>query len=85
MRIMDFLNRDAISVDLKAKNKKEAIEELVDLLIKAKKVEEENKDKIMKFFIICVTLKFCISIFYRMGNDSDSRNQLETVINIYSL
>ena len=48
MRIMDFLNRDAISVDLKAKNKKEAIEELVDLLIKAKKVEEENKDKIMK-------------------------------------
>ena len=42
MRIMDFLNRDAISVDLKAKNKKEAIEELVDLLIKAKKVEEEK-------------------------------------------
>jgi len=49
------------------------------------KLIDSNKDKIMKFFIICVTLKFCISIFYRMGNDSDSRNQLETVINIYSL
>ena len=48
MRIMDFLSREAISVDLKAKNKKEVIEELVDLLIKAKKVEEANKDKIMK-------------------------------------
>lgn len=48
MRIMDFLSRDAISVDLKAKNKKEAIEELVQLLVKAKKVEEANKEKIVK-------------------------------------
>lgn len=48
MRIMDFLSRDAISVDLKAKNKKEVIEELIELLIKAKKVEETSKDKILK-------------------------------------
>jgi len=46
---------------------------------------DNNKDKIMKFFIICTTLKFCISIFYRMGVESDSHNQLETVINLYSL
>jgi len=48
-------------------------------------VIEANKDKVMKFLIICATLKFCISIFYRMGNDVDSRNQFETIINLYSL
>lgn len=48
MRIMDFLSRDAISVELKAKTKKEVIEELVDLLIKAKKLEEINKNKVLK-------------------------------------
>ena len=46
---------------------------------------EKNKDKIMKFFIICATLKFCFSLFYRMSIVAQSRNQLETIINIYSL
>ncbi len=46
---------------------------------------DKNKDKIMKFLIVCATLKFYISIFYRMGWGPESRNQLETVINIYTL
>ena len=48
-------------------------------------VLDNNKDKIMKFFIICATIKFCISMFYRMSVVAESRNQLETVINLYTL
>jgi PTS system nitrogen regulatory IIA component len=40
MKIMDFLCPDAISIDLKAQDKKGAITELVDMLAKAKKVKK---------------------------------------------
>ncbi|NQT06326.1 MAG: PTS sugar transporter subunit IIA [Candidatus Omnitrophica bacterium] len=35
MKIMDFLNLDAITADLKSTTKKEIIKELVDLMVKA--------------------------------------------------
>lgn len=43
MRIMDFLSEKNISVDLKARNKKEVIEELVDLLVKSGQVADKKK------------------------------------------
>lgn len=41
MNIMDFLNEKAISVDLKAKNKKAAIEELTELLVKTGQIKDK--------------------------------------------
>ncbi|OQX54576.1 MAG: PTS fructose transporter subunit IIA [Candidatus Omnitrophica bacterium 4484_213] len=46
MKIVDFLNQKAVSVNLLAKDKKGVIEELVDLLIKAG--EAEQKDVLVK-------------------------------------
>jgi PTS system nitrogen regulatory IIA component len=43
MKIMDFLCEKAISIDLKAQDKKEAISELVDLLSRAKKIKNPSK------------------------------------------
>jgi PTS system nitrogen regulatory IIA component len=43
MRIMDFLSEKNITVDLKAKNKREVIEELVDLLVAGGQVSEKKK------------------------------------------
>jgi nitrogen PTS system EIIA component len=43
MRILDFLSEKNISVDLKAKNKREVIEELVDLLVKSGQVLDKKK------------------------------------------
>jgi len=43
MRIMDFLSEKNITVDLKAKNKKEVIEELVDLLVANGQVSDKKK------------------------------------------
>src|SRR3989339_715761 len=40
MKIMDFLCPEAISIDLKGQDKKSAINELVDLLVKAKKIKK---------------------------------------------
>jgi PTS system nitrogen regulatory IIA component len=40
MKIMDFLSPDAITIDLKAHDKKGAITELVELLAKAKKIKK---------------------------------------------
>jgi PTS system nitrogen regulatory IIA component len=44
MKIMDFLNQDAIIVDLKARDKKSTIIELVELLKNTKKIK--NSDNI---------------------------------------
>ena len=41
MNIMDFLCKDAITVDLKAQNKKDAIIELIDLLKETKKIKKK--------------------------------------------
>ena len=43
MNIMDFLCKDAITVDLKAQNKKDAIIELIDLLKETKKVKKTEE------------------------------------------
>jgi len=43
MKVIDFLDTDAITVDLKAANKKEAIEELVDLLSERHPIKEKDK------------------------------------------
>jgi PTS system nitrogen regulatory IIA component len=46
MRIMDFLNENYITLNLKAKNKREVLEELVDLLVKGG--ELDNKEEMVK-------------------------------------
>lgn len=52
MRIMDFLNEKAISVDLKAADKESAIRELTDLLINSGAIKDKNcKDKIVKILL----------------------------------
>ena len=43
MNIMDFLCKDAITVDLKAQNKKDAIIELIELLKEAKKIKKTDE------------------------------------------
>ena len=48
MKIMDFLSEKAISPNLQAADKKGAIEELVDLLIEAKKIDEKDRGKLIK-------------------------------------
>lgn len=40
MKIMDFLSKDAVTVDLKATDKKAAIVELTELMAKARKVKK---------------------------------------------
>ena len=42
MKIVDFLSQEAISVELEAQTKEEAIKELVQLLHKAKKIKDVN-------------------------------------------
>ena len=48
MKILDFLNEKAISVDLKSTDKKTAIRELTDLLIKAGELKPRMKDEVVK-------------------------------------
>ncbi|HCJ66887.1 MAG TPA: PTS fructose transporter subunit IIA [Elusimicrobia bacterium] len=43
MKILDFLCREAIVTDLETRGKKEAITELVNLLVKAKKVKDSEE------------------------------------------
>ncbi|MFB0526203.1 MAG: PTS sugar transporter subunit IIA, partial [bacterium] len=48
MRIMGFLCKDAIEVDLQAIKKKEALKELIDKLVVGKKIKENAKEKILQ-------------------------------------
>ncbi len=48
MRIMDFLDKKAISADLKAKDKEGVVKELVDLLVTAGTFKVKEKDNIVK-------------------------------------
>jgi len=48
VKILDFLNEKAISADLKSQNKKGAIQELTDLLIKAGELKPRMKDAVVK-------------------------------------
>jgi len=47
MKIKDFLCKDAVTAELSATSKKEVIEELVDLLIKADAVEKKIRGKLV--------------------------------------
>ncbi|MCX7926812.1 MAG: PTS sugar transporter subunit IIA [Candidatus Omnitrophica bacterium] len=47
MRIMDFLSKQAITADLKASRKEDAIRELVDLLINAGEIDKANRAKVI--------------------------------------
>ena len=48
MKIMDFLNRKGVSVNLKSKDKDSVIKELVDLIVKTGKVRPKDKDSLAK-------------------------------------
>lgn len=54
MKIMDFLNPEAVSADLKATTKKDIIKELVELLAKAGEVK--NNDELVKILMSRETL-----------------------------
>lgn len=51
MKIFDFLNEKAITVDLKSQDKKTAIQELTDLLIKAGALKPKMKDDVVKVLL----------------------------------
>jgi len=48
MKLTDFINVECVKVGITSPVKKQALEELVDQLIAAKKVKKENKTKILK-------------------------------------
>lgn len=43
MKIVDFLNEKCIEINLKARTKKEVLEELVELLVKAGEIEDKEE------------------------------------------
>lgn len=51
MRVMDFLNKKAVTANLKAQDKKGVIKELVDLLVKAGVLKSNEKENIIKALI----------------------------------
>lgn len=51
MKIMDFLNPEAVDVNLQATNKKEVIKELVGLLVRSGEIKERDKDKVVKVLL----------------------------------
>ncbi len=54
MKIMDFLNPDAVSASIKSTTKKDAIGELVDILVKAGEVK--GKDELVRILMSRETL-----------------------------
>ena len=46
---------------------------------------DRNRIKIIKFFILCSTVKFIISLMYRLYTIKESRIQFESTTNLYSL
>lgn len=54
MKIMDFLNPEAITLDIKSKKKRDVVAELVELL--AKTGEIKNKDDLVKILMARETL-----------------------------
>ena len=49
MKLMDFIVKDAIVVNLQGKEKKDVLEEMVDALVKSKKIS--NKEKVVKILL----------------------------------
>jgi fructose-specific phosphotransferase system IIA component len=48
MKIMDFLAKNAITVDIKSAKKEDAIKEMVDLLIGANELDKRHRPKIIE-------------------------------------
>jgi len=48
MKIIDFLNKKAITTDLKARDKKGSIKELVELLARSGEVKPKDKESLVK-------------------------------------
>lgn len=48
IRISEFLDKNSISLDLKATTKKEVIEELVDLLVQANRIPNSSKEEVKR-------------------------------------
>jgi len=48
MKIMDFLNKKAVTANLESENKKSVIAELVDLLIKTGSVKQKEKNALIE-------------------------------------
>ncbi|MFH1380905.1 MAG: PTS sugar transporter subunit IIA [Candidatus Omnitrophota bacterium] len=51
MKIMEFLNKKAITANLKSKDKESAIRELIDLLVRAGEVKPQDKNAIAKILL----------------------------------
>ncbi len=51
MKIMDFLHRKAVTVDLKSRDKKGVIRELVALAIKTGEVKPRDRDALIKILL----------------------------------
>lgn len=51
MKMMDFLSRKAVTVELKARDKKAVIVELVNLLAKSGEVRPREKDSLVKILL----------------------------------
>jgi PTS system nitrogen regulatory IIA component len=49
MKLMDFIVKDAIVVNLQGKEKKDVLEEMVDALVKSKKIS--SKEKVVKILL----------------------------------
>jgi len=51
MKILDFLNKKAATVELKAKDKDGVIRELLDLIVKTRDIKPKNKESLVKTLI----------------------------------
>jgi PTS system nitrogen regulatory IIA component len=51
MKIIDYLDKKAVSADLKSTDKEGAIRELVDLLVSAGDIKKEDKEKLMEILL----------------------------------
>lgn len=51
MKIMDFLHKKAVTVDLKARDKKGVIRELVNLVINTGEVKSKDKESLVKILL----------------------------------
>jgi len=48
MLLINYLDPKAVKVDLQAKNKKEVLKEVTDILLEAKKIRNEDRNEIVK-------------------------------------
>ena len=51
MKLMEFLNKKAVSVDLKSRDKKGIINEMVDLIMRTGEVKPKDKDAVVKILL----------------------------------